>query len=115
MRKALAAKAERFRQGCRENVAFTEHDTFVFGRMNDCHACIPDDTQVSRHDFILEVNPPAACLRDLGSLNGTHVNGDKFGAREKGETPEQGAKRRHPRGHTQTRRCAAQSEVSYGS
>ena len=75
---------------------FTEHDTFVFGRMDDCHACIPDDTQVSRHHFILEVNPPAACLRDLGSLNGTHVNGAKFGAREKGETPEQGAKRRHP-------------------
>ena len=76
--------------------AFTEHDTFVFGRMDDCHACIPDDTQVSRHHFILEVNPPAACLRDLGSMNGTHVNGAKFGAREKGETPEQGAKRRYP-------------------
>lgn len=76
--------------------AFTEHDTFIFGRMEDCHACIPDDTQVSRHHFILEVNPPVACLRDLGSLNGTHVNGAKFGAREKGETPEQGAKRRYP-------------------
>ena len=76
--------------------AFTEHDTFVFGRMDDSHACIPDDTQVSRHHFILEVNPPAACLRDLGSLNGTWVNGKKYGAREKGETPEQGAKRRYP-------------------
>ena len=76
--------------------AFTEHDTFVFGRMDDCHACIPDDTQVSRHHFILEVNPPQACLRDLGSLNGTHVNGKKYGAREKGETPEEGAKRRYP-------------------
>jgi hypothetical protein len=76
--------------------AFTEHDTFVFGRLDDCHACIPDDTQVSRHHFILEVNPPAACLRDLGSLNGTHVNGAKFGARKKGETPEEGAKRRYP-------------------
>ena len=76
--------------------AFTEHDTFVFGRMDDCHACIPDDTQVSRHHFILEVNPPAACLRDLGSLNGTWINGKEFGARKKGETPEQGAKRRYP-------------------
>jgi len=75
---------------------FTEHDTFIFGRMPDCHACIPDDTQVSRHHFILEANPPAACLRDLGSLNGTWVNGVKFGAREKGETPELGAKRRYP-------------------
>ena len=75
---------------------FTEHDTFVFGRMPDCHACIPDDSQVSRHHFILEANPPQACLRDLGSLNGTWVNRTKFGAREKGETPEQGAKRRYP-------------------
>jgi len=74
---------------------FTEHDTFVFGRMEDCHACIPDDIQVSRHHFILEANPPQACLRDLGSLNGTWVNGTKYGAREKGETPEQGAKRRY--------------------
>lgn len=76
--------------------AFTEHDTFVFGRMDDCHACIADDTQVSRHHFILEINPPAACLRDLGSLNGTWVNGKKCGARKAGETPEQGAKRRYP-------------------
>ena len=76
--------------------AFAEHDTFVFGRMKDCHACIPDDDQVSRHHFILEANPPTACLRDLGSLNGTHVNGVRFGAREKGETPEQGARRRYP-------------------
>ena len=30
------------------------------------------------------------------SLNGTWVNGKKYGAREKGETPEQGAKRRYP-------------------
>jgi serine/threonine protein kinase len=44
----------------------------------------------------LEANPPHACLRDLGSLNGTWVNGKKFGAREKGETPEKAAKRRYP-------------------
>src|SRR5438094_650269 len=64
--------------------------------MADCHACIPDDDQVSRHHFILEVNPPQACLRDLGSLSGTWVNGKKSGGRPKGETPEEGAKRCHP-------------------
>lgn len=76
--------------------AFTEHDTFVFGRMPDCHACIPDDGQVSRHHFILEANPPHACLRDLGSLNGTLVNGKKYGGRLEHETPEEGAKRHYP-------------------
>jgi hypothetical protein len=29
-------------------------------------------------------------------MNGTHVNGKKCGGREKGETPEQGAKRQYP-------------------
>lgn len=76
--------------------SFTDHDTFIFGRMDDCHARITDDTEVSRHHFILEVNPPQACLRDLGSLNGTYVNGKKFGARKAGESPEDGAKRRYP-------------------
>lgn len=75
---------------------FMEHDTFLFGRMPDCHATFPDDTQVSRHHFILEACPPKASLRDLGSLNGTYVNGKKCGARKSGESPEQGAKRQYP-------------------
>ena len=37
-----------------------------------------------------------ASLRDLGSMNGTHVNGKKCGGREKGESPEQGALRQYP-------------------
>lgn len=76
--------------------AFATHDTFLFGRMPDCQVCLPGDDQVSRHHFILEVNPPDACLRDLGSLNGTHVNKVKHGGRSTNETPEQGAQRRHP-------------------
>ena len=72
--------------------AFEEHDTFLFGRSKDCHACLPDDPLVSRHHFIVEVNPPDARVRDLGSLNGTYVNGTKHGGRQKGETPEKGAK-----------------------
>jgi hypothetical protein len=74
----------------------TEHDTFLLGRMKDCHLCLPDDPQVSRHHFLLEACPPQAALRDLGSMNGTHINGKKVGGREKGETPEQGAKRTYP-------------------
>ena len=75
---------------------FDEHDTLVFGRASDCHARLPDDSFVSRHHFILEVNPPQACLRDIGSLNGTYVNGRKHGGRKKEETPEQAAKHRFP-------------------
>ncbi len=79
-----------------EKFVFEEHDTFLFGRKNDCHVCLPDDPCVSRHHFIMEVNPPDARLRDLGSLNGTHVNDEKYGGREKHETPEEGATRQYP-------------------
>lgn len=75
--------------------AFEEHDTFIFGRSPDCHAQLPaEDLTASRHHFILEVNPPDARLRDLGSLNGTYVNDVKYGGRSKDETPEEAAKRK---------------------
>jgi ribosomal protein L37AE/L43A len=73
---------------------FTQHDTFLFGRAPDCHARLAaDDAAASRHHFILEVNPPRARLRDLGSLNGTHVNGVRHGGRRPDEGPEEGARR----------------------
>jgi eukaryotic-like serine/threonine-protein kinase len=76
---------------------FSEHDTFLFGRATDAHARLsPDDTTASRHHFLLEVNPPDARVRDLGSRNGTFVNGVKHGGRAANETPEDGARRRHP-------------------
>jgi pSer/pThr/pTyr-binding forkhead associated (FHA) protein len=75
---------------------FASHDTFLLGRNADCHAHLPDDTRVSPHHFLLEACPPQAILRNLGSPNGTHVNGQKHGGRQPGETPEQGARRRYP-------------------
>ena len=73
---------------------FTEHDTFLFGRSPDCHARLAaGDAAASRHHFLLEVNPPQARLRDLGSLNGTHVNGVRHGGRRPDETPEDAAGR----------------------
>lgn len=79
-----------------KSFAFTTHDTFIFGRMADCHCCLPGDTLVSRHHFIVEANPPDAQIRDFGSRNGTWVNGTKIGGRKEGETPEQGQKRKYP-------------------
>jgi serine/threonine protein kinase len=77
--------------------AYDRHDTFLFGRSPDCHAELAaDDTTASRHHFLLEVNPPQARLRDLGSLNGTHVNGVKHGGRGREESPEDAARRKLP-------------------
>lgn len=76
---------------------FNEHETFIFGRAHNCHARLsPDDNTASRHHFILEVNPPDARIRDLGSRNGTFVNDIKHGGRERHETAEEGAKRSYP-------------------
>lgn len=80
-----------------EQFEFDEHDSLVVGRMPGCKIIIPEvDNYASRHHFLLEVNPPFATLRDLGSLNGTWVNGVKYGGREKGETPQEGAQRDYP-------------------
>jgi eukaryotic-like serine/threonine-protein kinase len=73
---------------------FDAHDTFLFGRAPDCHAVLPlNDTTASRHHFLLEVNPPAARLRDLGSLNGTWVNGTRHGGRALEQDPGEAAPR----------------------
>ena len=73
---------------------FAAHDTFLFGRAPDCHARLAaSDLSASRHHFLLEVNPPLARLRDLGSLNGTHVNGVRHGGRRPDESPDEAAAR----------------------
>lgn len=70
-----------------DSFCFDCHDTFVFGRGSDCHARLAKDAYMSRHQFLLEVNPPQAVLRDLVSLNGTHVNGVRYGGRSAPEGP----------------------------
>jgi hypothetical protein len=75
---------------------FNSHETFLFGRVNDCHICLPEDPQVSRHHFLMEVNPPQVCIRDLGSRNGTYINKQKYGGRARDETPEEGARHQYP-------------------
>lgn len=76
---------------------FSERETFIFGRAKNCHARLAkNDTTASRHHFILEVNPPDARLRDLGSLNKTLVNEVEYGGREFWESPQDVAGRAHP-------------------
>ncbi len=54
---------------------FDQHDTFLIGRSEDAQFCLPHDRFFSRHHCILEIAPPQTFLRDLGSTNGTFVNG----------------------------------------
>src|SRR5271168_3472078 len=47
---------------------------YVFGRGPECHVR-PNSELVSRQHCMLSVAAEAVCIRDLGSANGTLVNG----------------------------------------
>ena len=71
---------------------FDEPCECVIGRAADCDIQIPTDTEhtdVSRHHCTLEIHPPHVQVRDLGSLNGTWVNGKKIGQRPANEPSEE--------------------------
>jgi serine/threonine-protein kinase len=55
---------------------FDRHGHFVVGRASTAHLSLPEDPFFSRHHFLLELNPPRCYLRDLGSRNGTLLNGN---------------------------------------
>jgi pSer/pThr/pTyr-binding forkhead associated (FHA) protein len=63
---------------------FSEPTPCLIGRSRDCTIALPQEAEhldVSRHHCLLEIAPPALRVRDLGSLNGTYVNGKKIGQR----------------------------------
>jgi serine/threonine-protein kinase len=58
--------------------SFDEHINFIVGRAKVAHFRLPiKDEYFSRFHFMVEVNPPLCQLIDLGSTNGTRVNGKK--------------------------------------
>ena len=54
----------------------------VLGRSRNCHLRLPRDTTVSRQHCLFELDREGAWVQDLGSLNGTHLNGEKIGQRQ---------------------------------
>jgi serine/threonine-protein kinase len=58
---------------------FTGHDTFLVGRSMHAHFRLDrSDRYFSRFHFLIETNPPRCHITDLGSRNGTHVNGRRI-------------------------------------
>lgn len=65
----------------RKRFVYKEPWICLVGRAEDCDIQIPSDSdhlQVSRHHCLLEIHPPVVRVRDLGSTNGTFVNGEKI-------------------------------------
>jgi len=67
----------------RANLIIGEGESRVFGRMdkknpkNDVFIITIDDPYIARRQFMISVNGGKALIKDLGSLNGTYLNGDK--------------------------------------
>jgi len=67
---------------------FNEGTVCTVGRSEDCLLRLPNNPlyqDVSRYHCVLEITPPAVCVRDLGSRNGTFVNGTLIGQRRRDE------------------------------
>ena len=65
-----------------EEHAFTDRRTCLIGRAEDCDLRLPNGPgycDVSRHHCLLHLDPPAVWVRDLGSRNGTRLNGRQIG------------------------------------
>jgi eukaryotic-like serine/threonine-protein kinase len=61
----------------------------IVGRDPDCDIVLTgeDGGGVSRQHCLLVCEPPSASVRDLGSRNGTYVNGECIGIRSREERP----------------------------
>jgi pSer/pThr/pTyr-binding forkhead associated (FHA) protein len=70
---------------------FSTRTAGAIGRAADCLVKLPNDLwhlNVSRHHCQIEVDPPGVRVHDLGSRNGTFLNGEKIGQRPHGEDGE---------------------------
>lgn len=66
-----------------KTIIFDESTSYTIGRAKNCNLCFEDNdlnSGISRYHCLLEIDPPHVFIRDLGSTNGTLVNGRLLGA-----------------------------------
>lgn len=66
-----------------QQFAFTAPAYCMLGRSRSCTLRLPGDITVSRQHCLIEIDGEGVWVQDLGSLNGTHINGEKIGQRER--------------------------------
>ena len=76
----------------KEKYVFERRTRCIIGRAPDCDIQLSANFQhavVSRHHCCLEIEPPSIRVHDLGSRNGTYVNGGNIGQRSSHLSPEE--------------------------
>jgi len=73
-----------------KEVSFEAPARCFVGRAKVCQLHVPS-AAVSRLHCLLDIDPPTVHIRDLGSRNGTFVNGELIGMRDPAHTMEQAA------------------------
>jgi pSer/pThr/pTyr-binding forkhead associated (FHA) protein len=71
--------------------ALEPYNRYVIGRGTDCDFQLPRDVgplDISRQHCLLETTGRTVSIRDLGSMHGTYVNGEKIGQRSPGQPAE---------------------------
>lgn len=69
---------------------FTGKMQCIVGRSQACELHVPgEDCSVSRRHCLLDIDESSVIVRDLGSLNGTYLNRELIGQRDKGLNPEE--------------------------
>ncbi len=74
--------------GPTKDIVIANRTMCTVGRSKNCFLRIPE-MEVSRQQCVLDVDPPHVRVRDLGSQNGTFLNGDLIGQRQDGQSPEE--------------------------
>jgi eukaryotic-like serine/threonine-protein kinase len=75
---------------------YEDREVCTIGRHKDCNVRLPSDAahaQVSRYHCLLDINPPFIRVRDLGSGNGTYVNGQRVGSQQQAPQGAEGLER----------------------
>jgi len=60
---------------------YADHSQLLIGRSDRCSLCLPADDTVSRRHCLLDIERSGVHVQDLGSKNGTFVNGVFLGSR----------------------------------
>ena len=80
-----------------EEFVFTGKMHCVVGRASGCALCPHgDDLTVSRYHCLLDIDAPKVWVEDLGSRNGTFVNGECIGRRDRGFPADEGGPQKAP-------------------